>query len=368
MESKRQLKKLIISTYDSIYNPYYSGGGAVCVQEIYKRLKKEYSVKVIAGTFPNAGKDLPANSDYSFAGSSLLGPVLGHLIFQFAVILRSMSAEYDLWIECSTPPFTFSLLPLFARGKVVSWVHMFAGGEMMRKYKIPFHLIESNLVKNYKYFIVLSKWMKDKILKQYGVIHAGVVIIPNGTEVKRKIVVKENNYFLFLGRIEIEQKGLDLLIDAFAKLPRKVGVKLIIAGGGSKQALINLNKMISKYKVEDKVKIVGRIGGDKKEKLLSECLALVLPSRFDTYPLVALEAFSYAKPIILFDLPELGWIPKNISIKVKPFDVNLYSKALYKIVKSPNMRSNMGLKSHNFVQNYSWDNVYKKFNKFIQTI
>jgi len=364
-------QNIIVSNYDSIFNPHYSGGGAAAVHEMCKRLAKTHVVKVIAGTFEGAQAQEVDGVRYTFVGSNMLGPKLGHLFYQAALLFKAGTEKYDLWIEGSSPPVTFSLLPLRAKSKVVSWIHMFAGSDMHRKYKLPFQSIEKFLAKNYRYFIVLSDWAKNKVQKDLDRKQVRIGVIPNGVVVasgeswERPLREK---YFLFLGRLEIDQKGLDLLLLAFKAMKDKSDVRLKIAGKGSEKELAAVKTMIKDNDLSKRVEILGKVGGEEKEKLLADCLALVLPSRFDTYPLVVLEAFAHAKPVVLFDLPQLSWLPGNASIKAECFQVDAYAKALASIIENEQARQEMGRDAREFAKNNTWDNVYDKFLGFVESI
>jgi glycosyltransferase involved in cell wall biosynthesis len=362
------MKKIIISNCDSIYNPYYNGGGAKAVHEIAKRLVREYKVKILTSSF-NGSKDLVVDDVmYEFIGSDILGARLSQILFQFAMAIKSRTEKYDLWIEGSTPPFTFSLLPLIAKGKVVCWVHMLAGLDMSRKYKLPFTIYERLLSKGYKNFIVLSDWTKNRIVSEYNNAKANIGVIPNGTSGTFEHKPSEGSYVLYLGRIEINQKGLDLLVEAFKKVSKKEFTKLIIAGNGPDNEQIKLKELVVKNNLTNFVKIVGRVDGKRKDRIYSNCLAFLLPSRFDTYPLTILEAFSYSKPVVIFDLPQLSWVPDSASIKISLFDTNKYALAIERLVTDKPLRRKKGKAAYEFVKERTWDNIYKKFEQYIKEI
>ena len=55
------MRKIVISNYDSTYNPHYGGGGAVAVYEISKRLGKDYDVVLYSGAFLGSGQIIDKN-------------------------------------------------------------------------------------------------------------------------------------------------------------------------------------------------------------------------------------------------------------------------------------------------------------------
>ncbi len=209
--------KIIISSYDDLKNPVYSGGGAYAVHQLAKRLSKKYSVTVVTGSFKKAKNQMIDNVSYVRIGSCVFGHKIGQLIYQFALLKYSRNQKYDLWIESTTPPFTFSLLSKYSKKPVIAWVNMLCGEDMQRKYKLNFRVIEQELCKLYKHIITPTDWVKKEVLKMNK--DSEVSTITLGLEKKTAIKNVINNfmlknYLLFLGRIEVDQKGLDLLIKA----------------------------------------------------------------------------------------------------------------------------------------------------------
>jgi len=360
------MKKIYISNYDDIKNPNYGGGGARAVHEIAKNLREKYRVTVISWNHSGIGEEIIDNVKYHRYGSKHIYSKIGMMLFQAITCFLAAVKRYDYWIEGSTPPTTFSFLPLFANGKVISWVHMFAGDDMVRKYKIPFTVPEKYLSRLYRNIIVQSEWSKNKLINDYENKNARIDIIPNGISKSAiKLNQNTNNSFVFVGRFEINQKGIDLLLESFKKIPK---AKLILAGWGSKEEVAYVKKQIKNLSLEKRVKLTGWVDHKTRDKLLSKCLGFVLPSRYDTYPLVVLEAFQFGKPVIFFDIPQLSWIPQNASIKVKSFDTEKYATALNKLYKNEKLRQRLGKNAQKFVNNKDWGGVSKKIEGFINSI
>src|SRR5882672_534536 len=100
----------------------------------------------------------------------------------------------------------------------------------------------------------------------------------------------KEKYLLFLGRTEVDQKGLDLLIDAFQKFHTKyTGYKLIIAGTGNEKEVSKLKELIYNSGLIGAIIIKGKVSGRTKEILMRKASAVIISSRFETYSLVALE-------------------------------------------------------------------------------
>lgn len=108
---------------------------------------------------------------------------------------------------------------------------------------------------------------------------------------------------LFVGRLEWA-KGTDVLIEAFGLLPRIWNAHLYIAGNGPE--LPNLKYAVRKFKILEHVHFLGY----RKDvaTLYRSADLVVLPSRSEGIPLVALEALACGTPVLVTrvgSLPEL---------------------------------------------------------------
>ncbi|KKQ97462.1 MAG: hypothetical protein UT24_C0008G0028 [Candidatus Woesebacteria bacterium GW2011_GWB1_39_12] len=354
--------KIVFSNYDDVNNPYYGGGGAYAIHEVAKRLAKRHKVTVVTGNYPNAKTQFIDSVEYRRIGLSFLEPKLSQLIFHLLLPYYFRKSSFDVWIESFTPPFSTSFLPFFGRGRVIGLAHMLAGEDMKRKYKLPFDLIEKFGLKLYREFIVLNKKTEEKIR---GIDRtAKIAIIPNGINVP-KIAKTRSKHILFIGRIEINQKGLDLLLKAYEKLGESFDIPLLIAGSGTKSEENKLQRMIRDLGIQKKIKLVGRIEGREKERAFREAYCVVIPSRYETFSLVSLEAASYRLPIVSFDIEGLGWLKEGCAIKIPHFNVDKFSKTLFVLTSDFRLREKVGKKARNLARTFSWDDIAEKYEEYL---
>ncbi len=356
MKKINNKKRITISSYDDIKNPYYSGGGAYMVHKSAKELSKKFNVSVVTGKYPGSKNEIVDGIAYKRIGVAFGGPKVGQLAYQVALIREVKDNDFAIWLENFTPPFSTSFLPFFTKKPVIALVHMLSAQDMGRKYKLPFQLIENFGLKQYKQFIVTQTQTKREILLQNK--KAKITIIPNGID-KIKISHEPKKYILFLGRIEVNQKGLDLLLEAYKE--SNVSQKLVIAGSGETKQLNILKNLIQERNLSKKVELVGRVDRAKKQKLLSSAICTVVPSRFETFSLVCLESLSAGVPLISFNIPGLKWIPNGLSVKVRPFNVKKLSCAISDIAENPKARSTMARKGKNYANKFNWDYVGKEY-------
>jgi len=363
-------QKIIISSYDDVKHPVYAGGGAYAVREIAKYLSRSYEIEVITGNYPGAENSNFDGVRYTRIGPSFLGARFNQLLFHFILPYYVKTKIFDLWIESFTPPFSTSLTPLFTSKPVVGLVHMLSAKDMVRKYYLPFNIVEAIGLKHYKYFIALTESILKQIRKYNTA--ANIQIIGNGVHAPKtldnNVDSPEKKYLTFIGRIEINQKGIDLLLQSYSKLIKKKNIKLVIAGSGPKCQLKTLNKLISLHKLTDKVILTGRIGNEQKDKLFRQTLVGIIPSRFETLSITALEMMSYGIPLVTFDIPGFAWAPSGSIVRVEQFDTDKLSNAILQLLQAKTIRENLSKHAVKYANLQNWESVGFKYEEFISEI
>lgn len=129
-----------------------------------------------------------------------------------------------------------------------------------------------------------------------------IEILPNAVslpEINRKKYYKNNQLnLLFLGYIG-HRKGTYDLIRAVKELVNdELQVSLKIGGNGEVE---KAKKMVDELDLSRNIDILGWVDSDLKDRLLREADILVLPSYFESFGIVLLEAMSYKLPVICGD-------------------------------------------------------------------
>ena len=107
----------------------------------------------------------------------------------------------------------------------------------------------------------------------------------------KKLSSKQNKYALAVGRLE-KVKGFDLLISSWVNIE----TNLIIVGSGKEKK--NLLKLIDKYNLDDKIKIIDCVNRSQLEDIYSDASLLIVSSRNEGGPRVALEALYLEIPVL----------------------------------------------------------------------
>ncbi len=226
-------------------------------------------------------------------------------------------------------------------------------------------LIGNRLISHAKAVIYLNQKEADECIYQRQ--RQDYVIIPNGVgdmPPKPQSTWHEPVKFIFLARIDIDQKALDLLFPA---------IKLFNSKGNKGKAEFHfygkarMPEYITAFdnyikEADDNVIYHGPAFGEDKIKAYHASDVFILTSRYEGMPMSVLEALACGLPCLLTpqtnmaDLIEqhhCGWITS--------LDVNAIAESLQKIVTDyPTVTKDFSEKARQAVTEYSWNNIAKK--------
>ena len=144
---------------------------------------------------------------------------------------------------------------------------------------------------------------------QYPFFVRGNGIVPPA--VKKETFFQNGVRFLYVGRLEIITKGLDLLlaaIKACAKEMRSAKAALLICGPQYQGEHEALKALVDRYGIADLVSIRGAAVGEEKQQLLLGADCFIQSSRTEGLPMGPLEALGYGLPCIATKGATLGGV------------------------------------------------------------
>ena len=120
---------------------------------------------------------------------------------------------------------------------------------------------------------------------------------------------KNNKYALAIGRLE-QVKGFDLLIQAWKKINKEL---LIVGSGKEKNKLLSL---IKNNNLTKKIKIIDNVNRDELYEIYRDAALLIISSRYEGGPRVALEALHLEIPVISTNVGHMDEIlPRELLAK-----------------------------------------------------
>lgn len=348
---------------DDIDNPL-SGGGPVRTYEIYKRLAQKHEVTVLTPTFEGSTSEIVRdNIRYIRLGRKIRDHGSSHHItFFFSLPKAVRQFDYDLLVEDFMPPMSTAFTPLWSKAPVVASIQWFFAEALSKQYKLPFFLGERYGVKAYKNFVVLTDKMRQLIDSRTHNKRIGV--IANGVEKDLFAGAPEyGDFILFLGRVDLQQKGVDLLLQAYAKVPEAKRLPLVLAGHSFQQA--DIQKLIDDLQLGRWVSMVGKVAGPEKLDLLNRCRFVCIPSREETFGMVITESCACGKPVVLFDKAPMNEVAAPECKVVPPFDIDAYARAIESMLEASDSELQAwGERCRSWASQYDWDNIAQQQEAF----
>jgi len=350
--------KILHLIYDYINNPWVGGGGAVRAQELYKRLAERHDVTLVCGKYPGARDCEEPNLKVNFVGTEISNYFLSIFAYAFSAhgLLKKNYRNYDVIIEDFAP-----WNPLFSyryQGKttVMLQIQNYLGREILRKYSIfglPFYWTEKKYPVKFKRAIVVNR----NLAARFGL--SGANVLSNGIDSGLLAVESfpDGDYAAYMGRMDIHQKGLDVLVRAIKDIP----VKLRIAGDGRDR-----KRFLGMLKNMRNTELVGTVKGGEKIEFLNRAQFLVVPSRFEGQGIVVLEAAACGKPVVVSDIPELKYaVDAGFGISFKVGDSEDLAEKLWLLLNNGPMRRDMGKKGIDYAKRFTWDRIAEEYERYL---
>lgn len=240
------------------------------------------------------------------------------------------------------------------------------------------------LKKKIAHLLIFNKYIKNAIAIQYlterekiesSKFKCNAIISPNGISlpIRFKETFSNGIKAVYIGRQDINQKGLDLLLNAIRNIHdelEEIGFKLVIFGP-PRYDYKQVSNLIDDFGINDIVenKETG-ISGKEKEKVLLDSDLFILTSRFEGMPMGLIEALSYGLPVLVTE-------GTNMAEEILTHDagwgcdtsVESIQETLQEIVKNKNKFVEKGINARNLASKYNWDKIALRFhNKMVEII
>lgn len=183
------------------------------------------------------------------------------------------------------------------------------------------------------------------------------------TEIGDKLI------FMFLGRIDITQKGLDVLLEAFAMQVRKDSKAVLVLAGpteGDDQAL--LQTIVAELGLKGRVFFTGLVSGNGKLELLRDADVFLMPSRYEGLSIALLEAMASGLPIVLSDRCGLHREikRKNCGLVVQPTSESVAAAMV--AMEDSAARASFGKNARNLaLAEYAWPKIAEGLEKLMRS-
>ena len=230
--------------------------------------------------------------------------------------------------------------------------------------------------------ICCSDYMVSHVKWAFGLPADKLVMVPNGVDAeayakignddlsrfRSKFALPEEKIVLFVGRL-VHEKGVHVLVNAVPKVLEKVNAKFIIVGNGyMKEQLSNIVKNMG---FAHKVMFTGFIDDETLRKLQQCADVSVVPSLFEPFGIVALEAMAAKSPVVVSDTGGLSEIVEHgvTGVKVYPDNPDSLAWGITKVLLNEAyvnwIKTNAYKKIH---EKYDWDRIAQQTKAIYDTV
>ena len=232
-----------------------------------------------------------------------------------------------------------------------------------------------------------SQYLMDKAIQVEPSIAKKGRVIRNGIDPVRfqdkTAYILSRPYILAIGRL-VRIKGIDMLLDAFAKT--QTDVDLVIAGDGEERAA--LENQTRQLGIEKRVHFFGAVTPEQAVRLLNGCRFVVIPSRSESFGIVAVEALVAGKSVLASRVGGLAELLMDLQHQVSDVHHSTYpdvwssrltDKDVIRLgqfitLVEPNSAAlaeglgqvlhcqpNLDFDTRSLVKNYSWERVVNEY-------
>jgi D-inositol-3-phosphate glycosyltransferase len=217
----------------------------------------------------------------------------------------------------------------------------------------------------------------------YGADLDKVSIIPPGVDLERfaPIDKKEakthvgipcgDKNILFVGRIE-PLKGIDTMLQAMALIQKRYpeAVKntcMAIVGGDPwsddlDEEMARLQDLRQELDIHDLVTFLGSKDQDILPNYYAAAEVVVMPSHYESFGMVALEAMAMGTPVIASEVGGLAFLVKDgrNGFHVPSRDPEALAERIYTLIADPNCRDSLGQQARAYAQQFAWPIIVER--------
>lgn len=180
----------------------------------------------------------------------------------------------------------------------------------------------------------------------------------------------KNRMILFVGRIE-PLKGLETLIRAVAWMQQASELlccphSLVIVGGDPEESELSVNaemarlqNLVKSLGVRDFVLFLGKRDQESLPYYYSAADVVVVPSHYESFGMVALEAMACGTPVVASQVGGLAFLVQDgaTGFVIPDGEPEILGNRLKELILNPDLRDRLGQQAHLLAQSYSWERI-----------
>jgi glycogen(starch) synthase len=235
------------------------------------------------------------------------------------------------------------------------------------------HGVERWMARRADRVIVCSYYMRGHVADIFDLDESRVTVIPNGVDpadlrpvedlqaLRAQFAAPEEKLVLLVGRL-VYEKGFQLALDALPGVIESVGnVRFLVAGSGTHEA--ELKAQAQRLRLNEHGTFLGWIGDDVLHSLYRIADLCVVPSIYEPFGLVALEAMASGCPCIVADtggLREVVPIGERVGLRFNGGDAEHLGVMIERLLVDEALRDRLVTEASEHVLRFDWEDIAQR--------
>ena len=234
------------------------------------------------------------------------------------------------------------------------------------------HGVETWMANRAQRVITCSAYMREHVADIYGLEASRIAVIPNGIDPSELVPVAdlpalrgrfarpEETLVLLVGRL-VYEKGFQLALEALPGLIERVGdVRFIVAGSGTAEH--ELREQATQLGLDGYGTFLGWIGDDLLHSLYRIADLTVVPSIYEPFGLVALEAMASGCPCLVADTGGLREVVPNedVGLRFRARDASSLASMAERLLTDDRLRDRLVAEASEHVLSFDWADVARQ--------
>jgi glycogen(starch) synthase len=236
------------------------------------------------------------------------------------------------------------------------------------------HAQERAMAREADAIITCSRYMRSHVASVFGVPAGRITVIPNGIDprdvepvvsdlsaLRAKYAAPEERLVLLVGRL-VYEKGFHLALDALAQVVKHAGnVRFVVAGTGTAEA--ELKRQARRLGLRGHGSFLGWVGDDMLHSLYRVAEIAIVPSIYEPFGIVALEAMASGCLCIVADTGGLREVVPGdgtVGLRFPSRDSAALGELLERVLTDDAGRARLVAAAREHVLRFDWAEVARR--------
>jgi glycogen(starch) synthase len=235
------------------------------------------------------------------------------------------------------------------------------------------HGVERRMVRGADRVITCSHYMRGHVSDVFGIRAERITVIPNGIDptdlqpvadlprLRARFAAPDEKLVLLVGRL-VYEKGFHLALDAMPRLIERLGnVRFLVAGSGTAEE--ELKAQAARLGLMRHGSFVGWTGDDVLHSYYRIADLCVVPSLYEPFGLVALEAMASGCPTIVADTGGLREVVpggRRVGLRFRARDSRSLARMAEQLLADDALRDRLVAEASEHVLNFDWADVARQ--------